>query len=76
MEALREEGGLLLKTKAEEHGLVPEVRSLDGGEGVHHAEGQNALDWTRYKAQSQGLGVVLIPGLNVEGQESWLPSDG
>lgn len=36
---------------------------------VNDADDQDALDRSTDYAQSQGLGVVFIPGLDVEGKE-------
>ena len=43
--------------------------ALDGCDGVDNAEGQDALDGTGYQSKGEGVRVVLIPGLYVEGQE-------
>lgn len=53
-----------------EHGLLPvAAAALDGCDGVDDAKGQDALDGTGYQSESEGVRVVLIPGLHVERQE-------
>jgi hypothetical protein len=57
-------------TQASEHGLVPEAATTNvTGESVHETENDDTLNRTRDNTQSQSVGVVFIPGLNVEGQE-------
>ena len=55
-----------------EHGLLPETAAaFDGGERVHEAQGQDALDRPGHKAEGEGLRIVLVPCLDVEGECSW-----
>lgn len=53
-----------------EHGLLPVgAAAFDGCDAVDDAEGEDAFDGTGDQAEGQGVGVVLIPGLDVEGEE-------
>lgn len=55
-----------------QHRLVPEgATTFDASEGVNDAKRQDALDRTRHNAESQSLGVVLIPSLHIECEESY-----
>jgi hypothetical protein len=59
------------QSKSRKHGLLPvAATTLDGSDGVDDAEGQDAFDRAGHQSQSQGVGVVLIPGLDVESQKS------
>jgi hypothetical protein len=52
------------------HALLPEASTSNiCSERVDHAEYYNSLDWTGYETKCQGLRVVFIPSLNVEGEE-------
>lgn len=54
-------------TETFEHGTLPEAASTkDACQGVHNAQYEDALDWPRDNAQSQGMRVVLIPSLDIE----------
>lgn len=58
-------------TESGEHGLLPiAAATLDGSDSVDDAESQDAFDGTGDQAQGEGVRVVLIPGLDVESQES------
>ena len=49
------------------HGLLPEAASsFYSSERIHNTKCQDAFDGSRYDAQYEGLGVVLIPCLYVE----------
>jgi hypothetical protein len=64
------EGGSEGDSKGGQHGLLPvAAAAFDGCDGVDDAKGYDALDGTGYQAEGEGVGVVLIPGLDVEGQE-------
>lgn len=53
---------------------MPEAgSSFDGGENVDKAKSQDALNRARDDAQGQDLGVILIPRLNIEGQDAYRP---
>lgn len=70
VEKLRDEG-VLFDAESGQHGLLPEAASThDGGECVDNAQGQDALYGTGDKTQSESLGVVFIPGLDVECEKS------
>ena len=59
------------QSESRKHGLLPvATATFDSGDSVDDAEGQNAFDRARNKSQSEGVSVVLIPGLNVESQKS------
>ena len=61
---------LLWNAKGAEHGLLPEVRAAHvAGESVDEDQDENALDRTVDNAKGQGLGMVFIPGLDVEREE-------
>jgi hypothetical protein len=52
------------------HGLLPvAAAAFDGCDGVDDAKGQDALDRTGHESECEGVRVVFIPGLYVEGQE-------
>ncbi|KAI6752941.1 hypothetical protein HG531_005110 [Fusarium graminearum] len=58
-------------TNGLEHALLPEVRTADVScKDENQDNCENALNGTVDNAESQSLGVVGLPGLNVEGQES------
>jgi hypothetical protein len=62
---------VLLKTETLEHGLLPEAATPQvSREGIDDTKGYNALDGTGDHAQSQGMSVVLVPGLNIKCQQS------
>ena len=50
---------------------MPKVWSSQRGEEEHNDNGEDALNWARDDAKSECLGVVFVPGLDVEGEESW-----
>ena len=51
---------------------MPErAAAFDGCEHVHDTEGENAFYRPRNQAESKGLGMILIPGLDVEGKKCW-----
>ncbi len=53
------------------NGLMPEVAAAHvSSEGINQAEHDQTFDWAGDKAEGESLGVVLVPGLNVEGQQS------
>lgn len=71
-ELVQEAGEELEDGNAEgrKHGLLPERGSAEvARQDEDDDDGQDALDGPVDDAESQGLGVVLIPGLDVEGQE-------
>ena len=64
------EGEGLGNTERGEHALLPEGGATEvAGQGVNAHEDQDALNGPVDDAQGERLGVVLIPGLNVESQE-------
>ena len=64
------EAEVLRDAEETEHALLPEVRTAEiARQGVDGDQEEDALDGAVDDAESQGLGVVLIPGLNVEGEE-------
>lgn len=61
---------LLGDAKGAEHGLLPEGGAAHvAGQGVDADEDEDALDGTVDDAEGEGLCVVLVPGLNVKGEE-------
>jgi len=55
-----------------EHRLLPErSATFDTCKCVHNYKTYDSLDGTGNEAQGQGLGVVFIPGLDVERQKGW-----
>jgi hypothetical protein len=71
VDIVRNEGEGLWYAEGAEHGLLPEVRATHvTGEGIDEDENEDALDGSVNDAEREGLGVVFIPGLNVEGEES------
>jgi hypothetical protein len=58
-------------TNGMKHALLPEMRTADiSGKDENQDDCENALDGTVDNTESQSLGVVSLPSLNVEGQES------
>jgi hypothetical protein len=47
---------------------VPEVGSFQRGEEEYDDDGEDAFDWSRDDAESECLGVVFVPGLDVKGE--------
>jgi len=60
----------MFQSETGEHGFVPEIRALNGRKCVNDAECEDTFDRPRNETKSQGLGMVFVPCLNVEGQES------
>lgn len=59
------------KAESAEHALLPDVSAAEeAGEGVDKDEDEDAFDGAVDDAEGEGLGVVFIPGLDVEGEES------
>ena len=50
---------------------MPEVGAFERGEEENDDDGQDAFDGAGNDAEGEGLGVVFVPGLDVEGEESW-----
>ncbi len=68
--------GVLRHAQGREEGLLPEGSpALDSSEDVDEDEGEDALDGSRDQAERQGLGMVLVPGLHIKGQEGWMQQD-
>lgn len=60
------------EAEGREHGLGPEGGAAEeAGEGVDCDEDEDAFHGPVDDAKGQGLCVVLVPGLDVEGQEGW-----
>lgn len=61
--------GEVRDSKSREHGAVPVASTtLDRGDKVDDAEGEDALDGAGDYAQGKDVCVILIPGLDVEGE--------
>jgi hypothetical protein len=53
-----------------EHGLLPETStSFDGSKRIYGDQNENSLHRPRNHAEREGLGMVLVPGLYIEGKE-------
>ena len=62
--------GIFRDANCGEHGLFPEAgTSLDSCESIYEDQDQNTLHWSRDQAESERLGVVFVPGLNIKGKE-------
>lgn len=58
------------KTNPAEHALLPEVTTAhDAGEDVNKDDGQNTFNGAVDDTEGESLGVVFVPGLNVESEE-------
>lgn len=54
-----------------EHGLLPETcAAFDGCESIHGDEDQDSFHRTRNQTKSQGMGMVLLPSLDIESKKS------
>ena len=57
-------------TKGSQHRLLPEAGAAhEAGQSVDADQDQDTLDGSVHDAQGQGLGVILVPGLHVEGKQ-------
>jgi hypothetical protein len=53
-----------------EHRLLPEAGSaFNSCEGIDGDQDQDSFHGSRNQAESEGLGVVFVPGLNIKGEE-------
>lgn len=60
------------EAKGAEHALLPDMSAAEKpGEGEDKDEDQDTFDRSVDNAEGEGLGVVLIPGLNIKGEESY-----
>ena len=54
-------------TDAIEHGLFPEASSPNGrSDAEYNDQGHDAFDGSRNEAEGELVGMVLVPGLNIE----------
>lgn len=59
-------------TNCSQHRLLPKAATtFDTCDGKHKDQSQNTFDWAGDDTQSKSVGMVLIPSLNVECQESY-----
>lgn len=55
-----------------EHRLLPEAgTTFYSCECIDSNQDKNSFNRSRYYAESQGLCVVFVPGLNIESKEGW-----
>jgi hypothetical protein len=60
-----------------EHALLPEVGAAhEAGDGEDDDDGDDAFDGAVDDSEGEGLGVVGLPGLDVEGEESYFRVSG
>lgn len=63
---------MLLYANAREHRSLPEASSSQiGSQSVDDAERNDTFNWSGDDTKCQGVRVVLVPSLDVEGQESY-----
>lgn len=61
-------------TNGAQGALLPDVRaSHETGQREDRGNNEHALNGSIDNAKSKSLGVVLVPGLDVKGKESWSP---
>lgn len=59
-------------TNCSQHRLLPEAAAtFDACDGKHKDQSQNTFDWAGDDTQGKSVGMVLIPSLNIECQESY-----
>lgn len=59
-------------THTSKHRLLPEAATAQiSGKRVDNAEREDALDWAGNDAECKRMGMILVPGLNVECHERW-----
>lgn len=62
---------VLGNTQSRKGCLMPEAASCGGGNTINRAENQNSLDRSGDNAQGKGMGMVLLPCLDVESENSY-----
>lgn len=63
---------MLLDTNRLEHGLLPEAAASQiRSQGIHNAKGDDTFNWSRNDAESERVGVVFIPSLDIESERCY-----